>query len=120
MINRNEWRTGGARIGKVYRVLPSDLGRVGNCWMRGRLREGDLVTPISHSGDCFWQWQLINGEGPFTYHARGAVGPGFKINAGVRFGGYCMGELLAHQPTDREYHLLMAGETVHFTGGTEP
>jgi hypothetical protein len=112
-LNR-DWQTGGIQIGKVYRLAERDLGRVGHCWMAGRLRVGDLVTPLRISGDGFYEWQLI--EDGFTLCADGVRAPGFSVAKGARFGAYCMGTLLDTQPTESEWHLMMGGQSVHFTG----
>lgn len=71
--------------------------------MRGRLRRGDVVLCGKHSGDCF-----------NTYILCEVLGNGVRGIPGSRFGAYTMGVPTGWQPTDREYHLLMAGE---FVGG---
>lgn len=112
MMNR-EWG-GNAQIGKAYIVRPVDLGRVGYCWMRGRLKVGDIVLPLRHSGDCFYDYVLAEGGDWLTLGKNPNV-PAFRRIVQDTFGAYQIGDLLSVQPTDREWHLLMAGETVNFS-----
>lgn len=60
-MNRNrvgQWR-GGANVGTVYMIENSDLSRVGCCWASNRLLPYDLLLCIRHSGDCFYDYLLI-------------------------------------------------------------
>jgi hypothetical protein len=110
------WRTGGVQVNAVYRVSKKDLGRVGNCWMKGRLLVGDLVMPLEHAGDCFYTYQLLEGgntRGETTVNVKGEHS--YRICEGVTFGAYAMGTLIAEQPNIREYHLLMVGQPTSFS-----
>ena len=95
-----EWRTGN-EIGVIYEMIKEDLPRVGHSWMEGRLRIGDLALCIEHSGDCFYDYILID-----------------KISNGMtgipesEFGAYVMHKQSDLVITGREYHLLAAGEFV--------
>jgi hypothetical protein len=95
------WRTGDHYQGLVIRITNDDLDRVGQCWMRGRLREGDLAMAIRHCGDCFWEYQLIE-----------CASNGCKLIPQSEFGAYVLGMKYPIQPTKREAHLLLAGERV--------
>lgn len=98
---------GGNTIGCIYRLTKHDTGRVGHCWMRGRLIEGDLALCIAHAGDCFYQYILLDVGGNYI---RGV--------AESRFGSYSFaGEAVEWIPSNRELHLLCAGETIYFKGG---
>lgn len=100
-------RLGGVHTGQLFTVRPEDFGRVGNCWMRGRLKEGDLIFSMGHSGDCFWTYCLVEHD-VFTVHGQGL----YKLIPESSFGAYVLGELYPSQPTDREVHLLLAGEGI--------
>lgn len=107
------WRTG-AQARVVYEVQAHEVTHVGNCWMKGRLRACDLVTAISHAGDCFDQYQLLEGG---EYRTTGSNGlNAYSIAKGARFGAYVFSTPHKRQPTEREWHLMMAGEIVNFTG----
>jgi hypothetical protein len=85
--------------------------------MKGRLREGDLVAPVAHTGDAFYSYQLVEGGTWFTLGRNPGV-PAYQIPqglVGVTFGAYALGSKLDAQPTQREWHMLMAGEAVNFT-----
>jgi len=53
------WRST-ANIGGIYAISQDDFSRVGSDWIKGRLKQGDLVLAIQHSGDCFYNYFLIN------------------------------------------------------------
>ena len=100
-----QWR-GGAKVGAVY-----DIGErmsVGYCFMRGRIKDGDIAMVVAHSGDCFYTYQIIRTENVTD----GATGRRIYKAEGPRFGAYAGGELHDWQPNDVEFHLLMAGERV--------
>ena len=40
-------------VGKLWRVKDPSSVRVGNCFLAGRLKKGDLFLCTEHSGDCF-------------------------------------------------------------------
>lgn len=112
-MGRESWRRDGAVFGRVFRLRHADLDRVGHCWMRGRLREGDLVMPVKPSGDCFFDYELL--EGGFTLHDGGRQGPGYRWCRGGRFGAYSCGVPLEEQPTREERLLLFAGKPTFFS-----
>jgi hypothetical protein len=98
----------GASIGSIYKVSPDDFSRVGNCWMKGRLKDGDLILCIEHSGDHFFDYVLII---PYANGMRAALGS--------QFGAYTLGEEIKNLPS-RDFHLLMAGEFLQNDSGPEP
>ena len=101
LMNNRPWGTGND-IGRIYKLSDADTGRVGNCSMKGRLHAGDIVMCIAHSGDCFFDYILLE------------VGENFvKGLPGLEFGSYCFGaEPLAWYPSKRDFHLLCAGESL--------
>ncbi|MBA7710292.1 hypothetical protein ES703_119232 [subsurface metagenome] len=91
----------GNDVGCVYIFDKEDLNRVGNCWMDGRLRVGDIVLCVGHSGDCFYDYILI--------------GAGNNFVEGIpdsEFGSYTLSNQLKWKPTNKEFHLLCAGESL--------
>jgi hypothetical protein len=80
---------------------PNDLERIGHCWMEGRLKLGDVVLCFDHSGDCFNDYILIE-----VFHN------GIRGIPESKFGAYTLGTETKWQPSNKEYHLLLAGENV--------
>jgi hypothetical protein len=95
------WRSGGLHVGLIVEVKEPDSGRRGLDWFNGRLRKGDLLLVTQHSGDCFWDYRLIQSSGPDKV----------RLIDSERISGYILGEPHEKQPTIREFHLLMAGES---------
>jgi hypothetical protein len=40
------WRSGNHSVGLIVQIESRDFDRVGYCWMKGRLIEGDLAMAI--------------------------------------------------------------------------
>lgn len=110
----SSWETGGHHPGLVLVVRQEDLGRVGNCWMKGRLKVGDIIMCISHSGDCFWNYMLLEHMGMDGFKKPAANV--YRLIEGAKFGAYSLGAPSLLQPTTREMHLLLAGESVSVQG----
>lgn len=96
----SNWR-GGAIEGALYRIGADDLDRVGSCWMKGRLKIGDLVLCIKHSGGCFYDYILV------TEYAN----PSIQGIPGSMFGAYTLGKKEA-ELNYKDFHLVAAGESV--------
>lgn len=96
----------GNEIGKLYILSESDLSRVGDSWMRGRLRAGDVVLCIAHTGDCFNDYLLVV-----------SIYNGLFSVKESRFGAYTLGTLLEWQPSNAECTYLLSG--VHVTNGID-
>jgi hypothetical protein len=86
--------------------------------MKGRLLDGDLAMAVRWSGDCFWYYRLIEfspnrrfGDGPYKGQCV------YRLIAGSEFGAYVIGAPYELQPTDREKHLLLAGESIGLAAG---
>jgi hypothetical protein len=103
----SNWRLGGVAPGQLFVVHAQDFGRVGHCWMKGRLKDGDLIMSIGLSGDCFWTYCLVENHSTNMYGRQQ-----YRLIKESSFGAYTIGELYGFQPTDREAHLLQAGEYV--------
>jgi len=98
----SEWR-GGRTVGVVY-VLDAEVDnkRFGSHWFKGRVKDGDVVLCTEHSGDCFYDYKLIQ-----------VYANGLEIcSDSPRICGYTLGRESQGVLTAREYHLLMAGEMV--------
>lgn len=109
------WRAGGAFHGQIVHIQQQDFDRVGNCWMKGRLLEGDLAMVIQHSGDCFWTYQLVE-----HHTVNGSTRKrGYRLIPESSFGAYVLGTPYEYQPTTREMHLLMAGEYISMEADSE-
>ncbi len=65
--------------GIIYRVDDADIanGKIGNCWMKGRLHKGDLVLETHQTGQNFYNYVLIR-----------QIANGFEFCEGSRFGAY--------------------------------
>lgn len=99
-INR-AWN-GGATVGQLYRVTtPEDLSRVGNGWMWGRLKLGDLLLCRAHAGDSFYQYQLVEVGGNFV-----------ELHKGIVFGAYWLGKPTQWQPDESQLKVLLDGDSV--------
>lgn len=111
----DNWRTDGHYPGLIVSIDETDFSRVGNCWMNGRLKKGDLAMVLSHSGDCFFDYALVAtkfwiNDGK-EYRPDLPMRHGYRLIQESKFGAYTLGTTYKYQPTTREYHLLMAGET---------
>jgi hypothetical protein len=94
---------GGAEIGVLYRVMTeADCERVGNCFMKGRLRVGDYALCLKHAGDCFYDYMLVE-----------RIANGWRGYPQATFGAYVFGDTFPDcHLSSREYHLLAAGEFI--------
>jgi hypothetical protein len=110
----HNWSTGGHSTGLFVRIEQIDFNQVGICWMRGRLREGDLAMAVSHAGDGFWMYQLVYHEAFLGMSNR----RGYRLIPQSEFGAYALGQPYRVQPTTREVHLLLAGEYIHLEADT--
>lgn len=89
----------------LFRLGDPDEVRIGHCFMRGRLRRGDLVLCLKHSGDCFQD-----------YFAVEQCGGSLKGLPGIRFGSYGVdGAEDLGRLSERNAALLLAGERVQIT-----
>jgi hypothetical protein len=46
-------------VGNLFRIKDPDSVRIGNYFMKGRLKSRDLVLCVEHSGDCFQNYIFI-------------------------------------------------------------
>lgn len=83
-------------------ITEKDLNRVGNTWMKGRLKIGDLVLKSKHSGDCFFDYYLLD----YTDYSNTDY---IEVQAIPRsFGAYEMGDIVT-KLDEQTYHAILAG-----------
>ena len=95
------------RSGKPVREFQHIVGdRVGHCWAAGRLKPGDILLCDELSGDCFYEWYLVD-------YAKYGNRKGVHMRVvPYRFGAYAMRAVPLTGFTLRDYSLLLAGEEV--------
>lgn len=47
-------------VGKIWKIITPDSVNVGDCFLKGRLKAGDLFLCTQHSGDFFQEYIFIN------------------------------------------------------------
>jgi len=90
LIERIEdrWNTNRVSVGDVMRLdEPGFDARIGHCWAKGRLKQGDLIVAVAHSGDGFFDYVLVH-ELPF-------LGCMTLEPVGKPFGAYTIGRKVA-------------------------
>lgn len=91
MGNMGNWRTGGIEIGDLIRIDTGEFeGRLGYGWARGRLKHGDILLAIEHSGDCFFNYILID-HNEMTLEGKSMLR---LTPVPVPFGAYTLGRVL--------------------------
>ena len=88
-------------VGNLWRINNPYSVRVGDCFLKGRLKNGDLFLCTEHSGDCFQTYIYVK-----EYENCLVAEP--KWN----FGSYGIGDSEKVELTDREFEMLKAGEIV--------
>lgn len=46
-------------VGGLFRIKTPESVRVGDCFLNGRLKAGDLFLCVGHSGDCFQDYIYV-------------------------------------------------------------
>jgi len=104
---RGEHRIDGL-VGKLWRITDPKTVRIGDCFLEGRLKKGDLFLCIKHSGDCFQNYMYIkeymNAYEPYKQWT---------------FGSYGIGDSTTVEITKEQLALLKIGEIVYKTVGFE-
>lgn len=90
-------------VGRLFRVNNPNTIRVGHCFMRGRIKHGDLVLCVAHTGDWFQDYIFV-----------AEYENGWKGLPNYRFGSYGIGdaERLDLILKDSQIELLKEGELV--------
>jgi hypothetical protein len=68
-------------VGRLWRVKNPNTVRIGDCFLKGRLKTGDLFLCIEHSGDCFQDYIYVK-----------EFGNGIQCQAKWNFGSYGIGD----------------------------
>ena len=93
--------------GKSLRQLLHIEGdRVGHCWAAGRLKPGDILLCDELSGDCFYDWYLVD----YTNY-QNEKGVHMQL-VPYKFGAYAMSAKKLGGFTTRDYGHLLAGQQV--------
>lgn len=101
--------SGGNSIGALYRLKKGDLTRVGHNWMAGRLKVGDVVMCLQQSGDCFYEYILIEMSATRV-----------KGITKSKFGSYTFGTQIGVKVLEgRDFHLVAAGEQIQYIAGSK-
>ena len=112
----SDWRKS-LNTGDLLLVTDAKSVCVGHCWMQGRLKKGDIALCVGHSGDGFHDFFLVDAS--FSVYRDGKYIPSARLIMESRFGAYEWGGLLDYKLSARDYHLLMAGETISFPGNIQ-
>ncbi len=99
------WRNGLEQNGGVYEVEDAGYAnsRIGNCWMAGRLKKGDLLLCLEHAGDCFHNFMLIE-----------KTNNAWRGIPGSKFGAYSGLAKPLGTVDDATYDALRTGEWINF------
>lgn len=92
-------------VGNLYRIKNPDSVRIGNCFLEGRLKKGDLFLCTQHSGDCFQSYIYVK-EYSDCLESR----PQWS------FGSYGIGDSEIIELKDGEFDILKGGGRVERTG----
>lgn len=99
------WRDGGVDVGDIFVLDGPFEHRLGHGWAKGRLKQGDILVAISHSGDCFHDYLLLDATRG-TQHGKPTL---FLKPISTPFGAYALGKPVAHLQM-KDLGLAMAGE----------
>jgi len=88
-------------VGNIWRIKDPKSVCVGDCFLAGRLKKGDLFICIGHSGDCFQDYMYIE------EYANCLIGkPEWS------FGSYGIGDAEKIEITNKEFETLKSGGRV--------
>ena len=85
-------------VGTLWRIQSPETVRVGDCFMKGRLKKDDLWLGIAHTGDCFQDYIFIE------EYSNCLIG-----QPKYRFGSYGIGDSVAVPLNDGEFEILKSG-----------
>lgn len=88
-------------VGNLWKIRTPGSVRVGNCFMAGRLKQGDLWLCIAHSGDCFQTYMFVE------EYANCLIG-----RPDLTFGSYGIGDSEQVEMMDGEFEILKNGGRV--------
>lgn len=88
-------------VGSLWRIRDPKSVRVGDCFLAGRLKKGDLFLCVCHSGDCFQTYMYVE------KYANRLVG-----KPELNFGSYGIGDAEKIDITAEELEKLKKGDRV--------
>jgi len=88
-------------VGCLFRIDNPDSIQVGDCFLKGRLKKGDLFLCTAHSGDCFQEYTFVR-----------EYSNGMELCKNYSFGSYGIGDSVKFTLTRKEFHLLLFGEMI--------
>lgn len=103
----DNWRTGGIDIGDMRRLTGEFESRLGHSWVRGRLKHGDILVAIAHSGDCFHDYLLLN----HSRVTRAGAKQLYLDPVPHSFGAYTLGEPMGRLGS-KQLDLIMTGQDI--------
>lgn len=73
-------------VGEIFliRNAKEANARIGNCWMKNRLRRDDLVLCVAHTGDGFHDYILLEKGGNFIRALMGSRFGAYGIQGGKK------------------------------------
>lgn len=80
LIERQEdrWNTNGVAVGDIMRLEePGFDARIGDGWAKGRLRQGDVIVAVAHTGDGFFDYLLLQEQAFLGSITLRPIGPSF-------------------------------------------
>lgn len=93
-------------VGNLWRIGDPKSVPVGNCFLAGRLKEGDLFLCVAHSGDCFQDYIYVE-----EYDNCLVGKPKWS------FGSYGIGDAQKVEITTREFNILKGGGSIEVVKG---
>lgn len=85
-------------VGKLWRIVEPSSVSMGDCFLNGRLKAGDLFLCVNHSGDCFQDYIYVK------EYSNWLIG-----NPTYRFGSYGIGNSEQVELFDGEFAKLASG-----------
>lgn len=102
-FGKNGGIIGGVYQLKTHKDVESVNGRMGDCWMKGRLKRGDLLLCTQNSGDHFYSYILLR-----------QYSNGWQGIPGAEFGAYDFTVDPVHKVDNATRELLAAGKVFSF------
>ena len=95
-------------VGKLWRINDPTTIRIGDCFLNGRIRKGDLFLCTEHAGDCFQNYVYIK-------EYDNCLKPEFDYS----FGSYGIGDATELGSIGNLVDTLMKGDTFYLSKDTE-
>jgi len=89
-------------VGVLWQINNPDSVYVGDCFLKGRLKKGDLFLCTGHTGDCFQDYMFVK-----------EYGNGLKAFPEWTFGSYGIGDSTKFKLFEGELELLKNGKMAY-------